>query len=153
MNGISCNPLKTLSVSGKLNKLTFSANVCVRNNDLSVGNWGLNLADISLAYPDNFKLSTNLVFDIACNLVQGYTFTESKTVTFTSVPLIKFFIDAKPKVNVSYLPQRWFTINNPSEIITLTLCPWPSKKKETTADTKFLSETNICFTLLFSRIN
>jgi len=108
-NVFSFNPLKTLSVIGKLNETEFSENVCVRNNDLSVGNWTLNLADITLAYPDNFKLSTNLVFDITCNLVQSYSYTKTRTVTLSSVSLTKFFIDSKPKVNVCYLPGINFT--------------------------------------------
>jgi len=147
------NPLKTTSVTGKLDKSEFSANVCIRNNDLCVGNWALSLSDIVLSYPANFSLSTSLLFDISCNFVQGYSFTATKTVSLTNVSLIKFYIDPKPKINVSYLPQRWFNINNPHEVITIKLNPWPSQKNLTSNDKKLLSDTSICFTLLFKRIN
>lgn len=150
---ITPNPLKTLSVTGKLNTFVFSDNVCLRNCDLSVGNWGINIADIALSYPKDFLISTTLLFDIKCNLVQSYSFNQTKTVSLTSVSLLKFFIDSKPTTNVTYLPQRWFNINNASEIITITLVPWPEKKKLSKAEQLLVDQISICFTILLKRLN
>jgi hypothetical protein len=150
---ITPNPLKTLSVTGKLNTFVFSENVCLRNCDLSVGNWAINIADIALSYPKDFSISTTLLFDIKCNLVQSYSFNQTKTVSLTSVSLLKFFIDSKPTTNVTYLPQRWFNINNASEIITITLIPWPEKKTLSKAEQSLVDQISICFTVLFKRLN
>lgn len=153
MSDFSFNPLKTITVTGKLSETVFSENICIRNCDIGVGNWTLSLSDITFAYPDNFKLSTSLIFDINCNLVQNYCFNESKIVTLKNVSLVKFVIESEPKVLVNFLPQRWFTINNPSEIIILTLSPWPIKKDINKDDKKLLKDSTICFTVLFKRIN
>lgn len=150
---ISFNPLKTLSVSGKLSKNIFIENVCLRNNDIRVGNWTISLADVTLKYPKEFTLSTTLLFDITCNLVQSYSFNDSKTVSLKSESLIKFAVNSSPTINVSYLPQRWFIINNPSDTLTITLKHWPSMPTFTEEDTKLLAKTNICFTFLLKRIN
>lgn len=150
---ISLNPLKTLSVSGKLSSNIFIENVCQRNNDISVGNWTISLAEVTLKYPKDFTLSTTLLFDITCNLVQSYSFNESKTVSLKSESLVKFFVNSTPTINVSYLPQRWFIINNPTDTLTITLKHWPSKPTLTEDDKKLLAKTHICFTLLLKRIN
>ena len=152
-DNFSFNPLKSLSVVGKLDQTEFFENVCIRNCELSFGNWALTLADITISHADNFKLSTDLIFDVTCNLVQEHSFTITKTVRVQSASLAKYCVEKKPKLKVNLLPNRWFTINNPCENILIQLKQWPSEKPLTENDKKFLKETTICFTILLKRIN
>ena len=136
------NPLKTVLIEAtQENKYLFKVNLCPEYIDVKCGSWNIAVKDITYTANKDILKFVN----ITTNLVEGKKLNRYNQIESFKPPLQRFEI-GKRGSKFTKFDLIWFTINNSSEVIELTLELWPGPSVSIES-----MDTNFYVTLLFQR--
>lgn len=133
------NPLKTIVIEGKFKDLHLRQKLCYNYCNLNSGIWEIAIADIS--FHCDTHLIEKIICSLSCNLVIGTQFSPKGILTTENIKLLNFQIDVNDLCGITYVPLRWFTVNNNSEYLSIFIKRWPNLTNILISDSLILSVT------------
>ena len=139
---MNLNPIKTVLLEAtEQNKYILKVNLCSEYIDIKCGNWNVAVKDVTYITTTDINKFAN----ITTNLVDGKKLDKYKQIESFLPPIQRFEI-AKRGSKFTQFDLIWFTVNNSSDVVELSLDIWPGPLQSMES-----MKVNFYVTLLFNR--
>ena len=139
---MNLNPIKTVLLEAtEQNKYILKVNLCSEYIDIKCGNWNVAVKDVTYITTTDINKFAN----ITTNLVDGKKLDKYKQIESFLPPIQRFEI-GKRGSKFTKFDLIWFTVNNSSDVVELSLDFWPGPLQSMEN-----MKVNFYVTLLFNR--
>ena len=139
---MNLNPIKTVLLEATdQNKYIFKVNLCSEYIDIKCGNWNVAVKDVTYIT----TIDINKFANITTNLVDGKKLNQYKQIESFLPPIQRFEIGKKGSKFTKF-DLIWFSVNNSSDVVELSLEIWPGPVQSMES-----MKANFYVTLLFNR--
>ena len=139
---MNLNPIKTVLLEAtEQNKYILKVNLCSEYIDIKCGNWNVAVKDVTYITTTDINKFAN----ITTNLVDGKKLDKYKQIESFLPPIQRFEISKKGSKFTKF-DLIWFTVNNSSDVVELSLDFWPGPLQSMEN-----MKVNFYVTLLFNR--
>ena len=139
---MNLNPIKTVLLEAtEQNKYILKVNLCSEYIDIKCGNWNVAVKDVTYTTTTDINKFAN----ITTNLVDGKKLGKYKQIESFLPPIQRFEIGTRGSKFTKF-DLIWFTVNNSSDVVELSLDIWPGPLQSMES-----MKVNFYVTLLFNR--